>query len=146
METVLCNLRRMLRRPLCLLLTLALALACRRGERDRGRLVAVELRGRLRRHDVPARSGCGRFALWRARSRPCAIVVHRHGGTYRQWDAARRYRQLGVPVEDHERVRPPADPPLSTLQPPSLAFKRPASNFMSLPCTLLAGSSGATPA
>ncbi len=36
---------------------------CRRGELDRGRLVAVELHGQLRRRDVPARSGCGRFAL-----------------------------------------------------------------------------------
>jgi hypothetical protein len=51
-----------------------LTLACRRGERDRGRLVAVELRGRLRRRDVPARSGCGRIA--RAR----AIVAVRHCG------------------------------------------------------------------
>jgi hypothetical protein len=57
---------------MCLLLTLAVA--CRRREHDRGRLVAVELHGRLRRHDVPARSGCGRFA--RAR----AIVAVRYCG------------------------------------------------------------------
>jgi hypothetical protein len=51
-------------------LPLTLALACRRGERDRGRLVAVELHGRLRRHDlqndVHARSRCGRLARARA--------------------------------------------------------------------------------
>jgi hypothetical protein len=56
-------------------LLLKLALACRRGERDRGRLVAVELHGQLHRHDVHARSGCGRFALSRARSWPCDVVV-----------------------------------------------------------------------
>jgi hypothetical protein len=50
-------------------LLLTLALACRRSERDRGRLVAVELHGRLCRRDVPARSGCGRFALARDRCR-----------------------------------------------------------------------------
>ncbi len=47
---------------------------CRRGERDRGRLVGVELCGQLRRHDVPARSGCGRFALARA-----TVAVRRRG-------------------------------------------------------------------
>jgi hypothetical protein len=71
----------------------------------------------------------------RARSRPCVIVVHRHGGACRQRDAARGDRQLGVPVEDHERVRPPARPParppLSSLLPPSHAFKRPAWHFAS---------------
>ncbi len=112
-------------------LLLTLALACRRRERDRGRLVAVELHGQLRRHDVPARSWCGRFALARARSRPRDVVVRcrplpickrrrmrraallrhgrlhrlRHGGACRQRDAARGDRQLGVPVEDHARVR-----------------------------------------
>ncbi len=45
---------------------LPLTLACRRGVRVRGRLVAVELHGQLPRRDVPARSGCGRFALARA--------------------------------------------------------------------------------
>ena len=53
---------------------------CRRGERDRRRLVAVELHGRLRRRDVPTRSGCGRLALWRARSGPRDVVVHRQSG------------------------------------------------------------------
>ncbi len=53
---------------------LPLTLACRRGERDRGRLVAVELHGRLRRRDVPARSGCGLFCtLGRARDRGRAM-------------------------------------------------------------------------
>ncbi len=81
----------------------------------------------------------------RARSWPCDIVVRcrpvpmgeqqrlrraavlrcgrlrrlRHGGACRQRDAARRDRQLGVPVEDHASVRPPVDLPLSSLQPPS---------------------------
>jgi hypothetical protein len=136
---------------------LPLTLACRRGERDRGRLVAVELRGRLRRRNVHARSGCGRFALARARSRARDVVVRcrpvpmggqrllrraavlrcgrlhrlRQSGACRQRDAARGDRQLGVPVEDHEPVRPPARPPLLTLQPPSLAFKGPAWHFAS---------------
>ena len=139
---------------------LARARACRRRERDRGRLVAVELHGRLRRRNVPARSGCGRFALSRARSWPCNTLVRcrplpicgqqrlrraallrcgrlhrlRHGGACRQRDAARRDRQLGVPVEDYGTVRPPADPPLSPLQPPSHAFKRPAWHFASHAC------------
>jgi hypothetical protein len=55
-------------------LLLTLALACRRRERDRGRLVAVELHGQLRRHDVHARSGCGRFA------RVHVILALRHCG------------------------------------------------------------------
>ena len=64
MEIVSCNLRRMLRLPLHPPDASAptSALACRRSERDRGRLVAVELHGQLRRRDVPARSGCGRIA------------------------------------------------------------------------------------
>ncbi len=40
-----------------------IALACRRGEHDRGRLVAVELHGQLCRRDVHARCRCGRLAL-----------------------------------------------------------------------------------
>jgi hypothetical protein len=56
----------MLRRPVVSAELSTLARACRRGERDRGRLVAVELHGQLRRRDVPARSGCDRFALARA--------------------------------------------------------------------------------
>jgi hypothetical protein len=55
-------------------LPLTLALVCRRRECDRGRLVAVELRGRLRRRDVPPRSGCGRFELARA------VVAVQHCG------------------------------------------------------------------
>ncbi len=59
-------------------LLLTLALACRRRERDRGRLVAVELHGRLRRRDVHAQSGCGRFAL-----------AHNHHNVYvTSWCAA----------------------------------------------------------
>jgi hypothetical protein len=59
--------------------------------------------------------------------------LHRlpHSGACRQRDAARGDRQLGVPVEDYTRVRPPAGPPLSPLQPPSHAFKRPAWYFAS---------------
>jgi hypothetical protein len=73
----------------------------------------------------------------RRRLRRAALLRHgrlhrlRHGGACRQRDAARHDRQLGVPVEDHETVRPPADPPLSPLQPPSHAFKRPAWHFAS---------------
>ena len=40
----------------------------------------------------------------------------RQSGACRQRDAARRDRQLGVPVEDHARVRPPAGPPRTSLQ------------------------------
>jgi hypothetical protein len=115
---------------------------CRRRELDRGRHVAVELHGRLRRRDVPARSRCGSFALARARSWPGNTVVRcrpvpmgeqrrmrraavlrcgrlprlRQSGACRQRDAARGDRQLGVPVEDHEPVRPPAGAPRSSLQ------------------------------
>jgi hypothetical protein len=93
----------------------------------------------------------------RARSWPCDVVVRcrplpmggqrqlrsaaalrygrlhrlRQSGACRQRDAPRGDRQLGVPVEDHETVCPPADPPLSSLRPPSHAFKRPVWYFAS---------------
>ena len=71
MEIVSCHVRGMLRRPAHPPDASAptSALACRRSERDRGRLVAVELHGQLRRRDVLARSGCGRLALARDRGR-----------------------------------------------------------------------------
>ena len=83
METVLCNLHGTLRRPLYppdAFAPYVTLLACRRGERDRGRLLAVELRGQLRRRGVPAWSVCGRFAL----ARP--IVAVRHCGAQARWD------------------------------------------------------------
>jgi hypothetical protein len=62
----------------------------------------------------------GQWLLRRAAVLRCGRLHRlRHGGACRQWDAARGDRQLGVPVEDHERVRLPADPPLSSLQPSS---------------------------
>jgi hypothetical protein len=59
----------------------------------------------------------GRRQLRRATLLRCGRLPRlRHGGASHYWDAARRDRQLGVPVEDHERVRPPAGPPRSSLQ------------------------------
>ncbi len=59
----------------------------------------------------------GQRQLRRAATLRCGRLHRlRHGGACRQRDAARGDRQLGVPVQDHERVRPSADPPRSSLQ------------------------------
>ena len=90
---------------------------------------------------------CGQRRLRRAAVLLCGRLPRLpHPGTCRQCDAARRDRQLGVPVEDHENVLPPARRlPLSSLQ----LSSRPLSTLKLrryLRRTVLAGSSWATPA